>query len=123
MKKSNVRDYAVSAFRYYESVQKNKKSVVFPENNRLASGCILDIMAVEKTLRELEKTKEGEEIINALKIVYFTMPQRDFKRGEISGRVQLAANKIHISEPTVYRFLNSAIINFAENRGLRISLF
>jgi len=123
MKKTNIRDYAVSAFRYYGRVQKNKKSVVFPENNRLASGCILDIIAVEKTLRSLEKSVEGEEILNALKTVYFTMPERDFKRGEISDRVQLAADKIHVSEPTVYRLLNGAIVNFAENRGLRISLF
>ncbi len=123
MKKTNIRDYAVSAFRYYGSVQKNKKSVVFPENNRLASGCILDIMAVEKTLRTLEKTRESEDVLNALKMVYFTMPERDFKRGEISDRVQLAANRIHVSEPTVYRLLNQAMVTFAENRGLRISLF
>ena len=123
MKKTNIRDYAVSAFRYYGMVEKNKKSVVFPENNRLASGCILDIMAVEKTLRALENLREGEEMLKALKLVYFPMPERDFKKGEISSRVQLAANAIHVSEPTVYRLLNGAMVNFAENRGLRISLF
>lgn len=123
MKKSNVRDYAVSAFKYYAMLMKNKKAVVFPENNRLASGCILDILAVEKTFRELGKTEQGEEMLKVLKTVYFTMPERDFKKGEISSRVSLAAEQVHISEPTVYRFLNSATTSFAENRGLRISLF
>ena len=123
MKKTNIRDYAVSAFRYYGSMEKNKKSVVFPENNRLASGCILDIMAVEKTLRSLKSSADGEEMLNALKLVYFTMPERDFKRGEISDRVRLTSEKIHVSEPTVYRLLGGAMVKFAENRGLRISLF
>lgn len=123
MKKSNIRDYGVSAFRYYAATVKNKNTAVLPQNSRLASGCILDLLAVEKTLRALEKSEQGEEVIKALKIVYFTMPERDFKKGEISGRVSLAADQLHVSEPTVYRLLNEAMINFAETRGLRISLF
>lgn len=123
MKKSNVRDYAVSAFRYYAAAQKNNKPVVFPENNRLASGCILDLIAVEKTLRSLEISAEGMEKLKALETVYFTAPERELKKGEISDRVSFAAQKIHVSEPTVYRFLNGALTEFAENRGLRIALF
>lgn len=123
MKKSNIRDYAVSAFRYYAISEKNKSAAVLPENSRLASGCILDIIAVEKTLRELKKTSHGEEILRALKTVYFTMPERDFKKGEISDRVNKASEDIHAAEATIYRFLNRAAIIFAENRGLRISLF
>ncbi len=123
MKKSNIRDYGVSAFRYYAMMEKNKKSLILPENKRLASGCILDILAVEKTLHELEKTNEGRDILKVLKTVYFTMPERKFKKGEISDRVLLAAQNSHTAEATVYRSLNSAINLFAENRGLRISLF
>ena len=123
MKKSNIRDYAISAFRYYAAMEKNKSSAVFPQNSRLASGCILDLIAVEKTVCQLCTTPQGEEMLRALKTVYFTMPERDFKKGEISDRVSLAANLIHVSEPTVYRFLNGVQTIFAENRGLRISLF
>lgn len=123
MKKSNIRDYGVSAFRYYAMAEKNKKSFILPENERLASGCILDIIAVEKTLRELKKTKEGEEMLQVLKTVYFTMPEREFKKGEISDRVILAGDNIHAGEATIYRILNRAINLFAQNRGLRISLF
>ena len=123
MKKSNIRDYGISAMRYYAAYAKNKSAAVLPENNRLASGCILDILAVEKTLKAFEGHEEGEEILKALKTVYFTMPERDFKKGEISSRVRLAANEIYVSEPTVYRFLNQALTTFAQNRGLRISLF
>lgn len=122
MKKSNIRDYAVEAFRYYARVEKNK-DLKLPSDTRLASGCMLDIMAVEKTLRMLKNSREGNEVIRALKTVYFTMPERGFKRGEISGRVSLASNEINVAEPTIYRFLNKAITLFAQNRGLRISLF
>lgn len=123
MKKSNIRDYGVSAFRFYALLSKNKKATVFPENSRLKSGCILDIIAVEKTFKMLESLPEGEEIIRAVKIVYFTMPEKNLKKGEISDRVQRAATELHIGEATVYRFLNKALIFFAQSRGLRISLF
>ncbi|MBR5586727.1 MAG: hypothetical protein IKW02_02080 [Clostridia bacterium] len=123
MKKSNVRDYAVSAFRYYEAAKRKKGEILLPEDERLASGCLLDLMAVEKTLRMLENSREGEEIMKALKRVYFTMPGREFKKNEISDRVCLAANELHVAEPTVYRLLNRGITAFARNRGLRISLF
>ena len=123
MKKSNIRDYGVSAFRYYAMIEKNKSSAVFPENSRLKSGCILDILAVQNTIEMLKKTDEGQEILTALKTVYFTMPERSFKKGEISDRVNKAAEEIHAAEATIYRFLNRALIIFAENRGLRISLF
>ncbi len=123
MKKSNVRDYAVSAFRYYAAMKKKKSSAVLPENSRLASGCILDFLAVENTLRMLSKSREGREVIEALKTVYFTMPERNLKKGEISGRVSLAASELHAAEATVYRLLNRATTIFAENRGLRIALF
>lgn len=123
MKKTNIRDYAVSAFRYYAMTEKNKKSFILPENKRLASGCILDIIAVENTLRMLQDSREGEEVIKALEKVYFTMPERDFKKGEITNRVIMTADDIHAGEATVYRLLNRATNLFAQNRGLRISLF
>ncbi|MBR6523132.1 MAG: hypothetical protein IKT39_00785 [Clostridia bacterium] len=123
MKKSNIRDYGVSAFRYYAMAEKNKKSLILPENERLASGCILDILAVEKTLRDLEKTSEGEQMLKVLKTVYFTMPERNLKKGEISSRVILAGENIHASEATIYRILNRVTNLFAQNRGLRVSLF
>lgn len=123
MKKSNIRDYAVSAFRYYENAKRSDTGLLLPENDRLASGCILDLIAVEKTLRMLQGSREGREVIKALETVYFTMPCRDFKKGEISDRVNLAATEIHAAEPTVYRLLNRGITTFAQNRGLRISLF
>ena len=123
MKKSNIRDYAVSAFRYYESVRRKGDKIILPEDTRLAGGCVLDLIAVEKTLRTLKNSSEGQEVIKALERVYFTMPERDFKKGEISDRVCLASNDIHVAEPTVYRLLNRGITAFARNRGLRISLF
>ncbi len=121
MKKNNIRDYAVSAFRFYSLFLKKEKHIVLPQNNMLASGSILDIIAVKKTLDELNKTERGREIIKAVKIVYFTMPERPIKRGEITDRVNKAATEIHTSQPTIYRFLNCAEVLFAKNRGLRIS--
>ena len=123
MKKSNIRDYAVSAFRYYEAMRRKGGKVILPEDSRLAGGCILDLIAVEKTLRMLEDSREGQEVIKALKGVYLTMPERNFRKGEISDRVCLASNELHVAEPTLYRLLNRGITAFARNRGLRISLF
>ncbi len=122
MKKNNIRDYTVAAFRYYSSVLRNGGSSL-PENSRLASACLLDLAAMEKTVRDLKKDELGKDILRAVETVYFPMPEREIKKGEISSRVIKASMDLHTAEPTIYRYLNKASVIFAENRGLRVSLF
>lgn len=76
---------------------------------------ILDIIAVEKTLRQLNKYQR-----TAVEIVYFAEADRDLTRNDISQRVHKAELTIPAGEKTVYRWLSKARKIFARERGLRI---
>ena len=80
---------------------------------------LLDILAVENTLKILTARNDGRDIIKAIETVYFTEPRREIRRGEIQERVKFAALLIPTSEPTVYRHLRAARNIFAVERGLR----
>lgn len=80
---------------------------------------LLDILAVESTLRILSLRENGQAIKRAVEIVYFTEPDRDIRRNEITERSIYAALIIHADERTVYRYLKQARAIFAQERGLR----
>ncbi len=150
MKKDNIRDYATEAFRFYaacgrlsaselenkvrEEIYKQTKkefmrsgkggysdatayAVMAAETAVLEMAAeIRDILAVEKTLQCLDKYQR-----QAVELVYFTEPERDIRKGEISERVHRAELKIPASERNIYNWLKKARKIFAEERGLRIS--
>jgi hypothetical protein len=76
----------------------------------------LDIMAVEKTLMQLNEYQRA-----AVEIVYFTDAKKELQKGEISKRVHKAELEIPASEQSVYNWLRKARKIFAAERGLRIS--
>lgn len=75
----------------------------------------LDIMAVEKTLMQLDEYQRL-----AVEIVYFTDAKRELEKGDISKRVHKAGMAIPAGEKTIYRWLGKARKTFAKERGLRI---
>ncbi len=77
---------------------------------------ILDITAVEKTLKRLNKQQR-----KAVEIVYFTDAEKDLEKNDISNRVHRAELEIPASEQSIYNWLRKARRIFAEERGLRIS--
>lgn len=74
----------------------------------------MDIIAVEKTLRQLTKYQR-----QAVEIVYFAEAKKELARGDISKRVHMAEMKIPAGEKTIYTWLRRARIIFAKERGLR----
>jgi len=78
-------------------------------------GELLDILAVEKTMRILDcYTRQ------AIEIVYFTDADKPLQKGDISSRVHQAEIGVPASEKTIYRWLSKARRMFAEERGLRV---
>lgn len=76
---------------------------------------IMDIIAVEKTLRQLDKYQRM-----AIEIVYFAEADKELTRNDISQRVHKAELTIPAEERTIYRWLSKARKIFARERGLRI---
>ncbi|MDD3393797.1 MAG: hypothetical protein PHG19_04035 [Anaerotignum sp.] len=77
---------------------------------------ILDIIAVEKTMRQLSKYQR-----QAVEIVYFVEADKELTRNDISQRVHKAELTIPAEERTIYRWLSRARKIFARERGLRTS--
>ncbi len=76
----------------------------------------LDIIAVEKTMRQLNKYQR-----QAVEIVYFVEADKELTRNDISQRVHKAELTIPAEERTIYRWLSRARKIFARERGLRTS--
>ena len=148
MKKDNIRDYATEAFRFYaacgqmtsEQIKQKIYDDIYMKSKReyLRKGSgtntsaveyavmkaedvikemeseIRDILAVEKTLKRLTPYER-----KAVEIVYFTDPEEDWGKGEISNRVHKAEWSIPASERSIYGWLARARRIFAEERGLR----
>lgn len=77
---------------------------------------IEDIIAVEKTLKQLRQHHK-----QAVEMVYFVDADKPLKKGDISSRVRMASLSIPADESSVYRYLAYARRIFAEERGLRIT--
>lgn len=113
----NTHDYCLSAFRLY--------SMCGCPNGRdireldFSDPSIEDLSAVSKTVEDLMGEPEGRDIVDCLKVVYFTRPKELTEKGTVTLRVRKASDILAMSEATVYRNLRRARRIFARNRGLR----
>lgn len=135
MKKDNIRDYAVDAFRYYASLgcPKNKQAARFAlqRNNlkrklssaelRASEAELSDLYAVLDTVAAIAELENGADILEVLQNVYFANPVHDVRRGEIESRVLFTTFKSNISSATAYRYLALCRRMFAMARGLRLA--
>lgn len=119
MRKDNTRDYVVSIFRFYSSMGKPNKKQINDLKEQLSTAAILDLMAVENTLCILKK-RGYEDIIAAVKEIYFVEPERALRKNEISDRVTRFSMNRYIAIPTIYRLLYKARRICAEQRNLNI---
>lgn len=86
-----------------------------------AEAAILDLEAAEFALYAVSGDfAYGSEMRRAVQMVYMDRPDCPLVKGEIHGRVVLAANLIGAEERTIYRWLAKSRDIFAEKRGLRI---
>ncbi len=135
MKKDNIRDYAVDAFRFYASLQckpdkaaarfalqrKTLKRGLKSADLRASEAALQDVYAVIDTIHMLNTLSNGKEILKTLETVYFSNPNADMRRGEIENRVMYVTLITHISSATAYRHLALCRRLFAEARGLRLA--
>jgi uncharacterized protein (UPF0297 family) len=78
-----------------------------------------DIDAVNRVFKILEEQGK-DEIIKAIRYVYFTDPICKPRRGSLIARVRRYAYECPANERTVYRWLKSARVLFCKERGLDI---
>lgn len=145
MRKTNTRDYAISAFMMYAKSDKIKSDTLkdllrtarreyldytakeshskikAKKLRRKVSSVrrlFLDVYAVEKAL--YSKTDERSELIaKTVEAVYFHLGKYGNKKGRISSLVTRCSFDLNISVTTVYKYLNEAVESFSEYRGLR----
>ena len=113
MKKDLIRDYATEAFRLYARMGCPPSKEIGGEGATAA-----DLRAVCEVLRILA-LQGKEEVIAAVRAVYFVSPRQEIERGSISARVEAFAVEYPTSVPSVYRWLRVARHLFGKVRGLR----
>ena len=79
-----------------------------------------DLEAADRAMQIIRSKPQGEDMLDALRIVYMSEPDRPMQRGEIAARAQAAAEEIHVDIATIYRWLWMARRLFAQERGLRV---
>ncbi|MGI6201621.1 MAG: hypothetical protein ACOYJA_12710 [Christensenellales bacterium] len=150
MVKSNYRDYAVSAFRFFAEVGSSRayretilagvaqtsadgpaakgygsptEAQVMRDEAALdnARAELADLEAVERTLDRIDRLPEAVTTRKVLRMVYMDRPGEPFEPGDVSDRIVRASRECMMSEASVYRLLARARRFFAEERGLRIS--
>lgn len=84
-----------------------------------AAAEISDLEAVERTIKTVERMREGNTIMRALRTVYMAQPNRELRRGEITERIQALSLFIPTAERNIYTWLSFCRELFAEERGLR----
>lgn len=114
MKKDLIRDYATEAFRLYARMGCPSQKEIGGEGATAA-----DLRAVCEVLRILA-LQGKEEVIAAVRAVYFVAPRQEIERGSISARVEAFAVGYPTSVPSVYRWLRVARKMFAKVRGMRV---
>ncbi|MGN0488053.1 MAG: hypothetical protein ACI4HO_02190 [Ruminococcus sp.] len=119
-KKDNVRDYVVSMFRFYSSLGKPTSEQINKLRTQLSTAAILDLIAVDSTLRFFENRQE-KNIILAIENIYFIEPNRTLRKNEISQRVIKFSIENYTSEQTIWRWLKKARRICAEQRNLNIN--
>ena len=113
MKKDLIRDYATEAFRLYARMGCPSLREIGGEGATAA-----DLRAVCEVLRILA-LQGKEEVIAAVRAVYFVAPRNDLERGDISARVSAFAVGYPASIRSVYTWLGIARELFGRIRGLR----
>ncbi|MBE6691109.1 MAG: hypothetical protein E7590_07515 [Ruminococcaceae bacterium] len=113
MKKDLIRDYATEAFRLYARMGCPSLREIGGEGATAA-----DLRAVSEVLRILA-LQGKEEVIAAVRAVYFVAPRQEIERGSISARVEAFAVGLPAAPSTVYRWLRTARDLFGKVRGLR----
>lgn len=100
MQRNNIKRHAVAAFRYYA-----QHTLGEPEG--VSADDVITIAAVASTLRHL-RFEHKAVTLDIVRSICFELPPGDLPRGEISGRVKTAAEKLNTSDSYVWGELRRA---------------
>lgn len=117
MKKNNVRDYVISAFRYYARMGEPSETEIKNLKN-ISTAERLDLSAAAAMLEKLSAQGDVSSIA-AVREIYFFEPDRKLRHNELSQRVIHYALNNYTSDRTVWRSLKRATNIFIELRNLR----
>lgn len=117
-RKDNIRDYTVAMFRFYSACGCPNAEQINNLRTQLSTAAILDLVAVDNTLRILALS--DEVAVLAVREIYFPLPQRELHKKEISQRVIKFSIDNYVEERTVWRRLKFARQLCAEQRNLNI---
>ena len=101
MQRNNIKRHAVAAFRYYA-----RHRLGDPQED-ITTDDVIAIAAVASTLRHL-RFEHKTTTLDIVRLICFELPPGDLPRGEISGRVKTAAEKLNTSERYVWSELRRA---------------
>lgn len=118
MKKSNVRNYVVAAFRFYARMGEPDLSGI-PKLEHLTEAERLDLSAVAAMLEKL-RAQGDTSTIAAVREVYFLDAFKKYNRDGISKKVIKYALNNYVSERTVWGNIDKAMKLFVEIRKLRL---
>ena len=118
MKKEHMRDYVVNMFRCYAFYNKPDKEEIEKLKDELNTAAVLDLEAVDVTLRNLDKITRA-----AVEEIYFTNPAKKLRRDEIEKRVISFSATHFIDRSSTYRKLNYARKICAQYRNLNLGAY
>lgn len=117
--KSNFRDYATAAFRYWAAAGCPAEAEV--RKGKYASrgrGAVADLLACARCMEAWRSEKPW--FVDAVTAVYLASPHRTLGKGDISALVVKFSLAYPASERSVYGWLYAACADFARERGLRV---
>lgn len=116
--KSNFRDYATAAFRYWAAAGCPGEAEVRKRYASRGRGAMADLLACARCMAAWKVDKPW--IADAVTAVYLAAPTRTLGRGDISALVVKFSLAYPASERSVYGWLYAACADFAAERGLRV---
>lgn len=99
IKKDNIKDFAILAFRYYGHHNADDEGIDVNEQNI--------INAVTNTFRHL-KIENDVECVDVVKEIYCSLPLGNIRKGFISQKVIAVSNVMNMDGRTIWRKLRRA---------------
>ena len=107
----------------FDRGSKTKDFPLFSKHSTFTDDTVMTLAVADALLDaqpDADLALQGkEEVIAAVRAVYFVAPRQEIERGSISARVEAFAVGLPAAPSTVYRWLRTARDLFGKVRGLR----
>lgn len=100
MQRDNIKHDALAAFRYYAQSRAASAQITHAED-------IIIIAAVASTLHHLH-IEQRDKTLDVIRLICFNLPPGNLPRGDVTARVEMAAERLNMSVSCVWRELRRA---------------